>query len=529
MPRVCPLLFGASSSSLTACSVDVADAVATTTKVLQFLRFARPTEVTGLRQRALRALSWSFAESIGLQVVRFGIGIVLARTLTPAEFGLIAMVMVFITVSQTLLDGGFASALIQKQDVTPLDKSSVFYFNILMGVLYSIVLWSIAPWVASFYGQPILRELLRALTLALILTSLGLVHSTLIIRSIDFKTEFRVSLIAATLSGIIGITMALRDFGVWSLAIQQITHALFRMLTLWFVCDWRPSLTFSFAALRGMFGFGSRLAVSNVLNQVFENLYYIVIGRLFSAGDLGLFTRAKTLQDLPSGVLSNMVSRVTLPLFASIQDDQKRVRKGLKQALTMTMMANTPVMIGMAVVGDPLIRVLFGPSWLPAVPYFQLLCVTGLLLPLHVMNLNVLTALGRSDLFLRLEFIKKGLIVVSIVLTWQLGIIGLIWGLIVVSVVAYGINSYYSGKLVGYPLFSQIKDVFPFIGVGLWMALFVYWVGLLLPEAPLLTLIVQATLGAAVYFLLCRAFRLEAFVESFQECRRALVSLTSTT
>ena len=488
----------------------------------------RTGEVTGLRQRTLRALSWSFAESIGLQVVRFGIGIVLTRTLLPSEFGQIAMVMVFVVVSQTLLDGGFASALIQKQDVTALDKSSVFYFNVVMGVLYSIMLWSAAPWVADFYSQPILRELLRALTLALLLTSLGLVHSTLLIRNINFKTEFKVSLTAATLSGIIGITLAVRGFGVWSLVAQQIAHALFRVLTLWLVVDWRPSLAFSITALRGMFGFGSRLAISNVLNQVFENVYYIVIGRLFSAGDLGFFTRAKTLQDLPSGVLSNMVSRVTLPVFASIQNDQARVKNGLKQALTMTMMANTPIMLGMAVVSDPLIRVLFGPSWLPAVPYFQLLCLTGLLLPLHVMNLNVLTALGRADLFLRLELIKKGLIVGSILLTWQYGILGLIWGMVVVSVVAYGINSYYSGQLVGYSLPSQIKDVFPYLAVGLWMAFFARAVGPLLPEAPVPRLIGQAAVGAAVYCFLCSVLRLQAFIGAFQECRRVFVSAAST-
>ena len=485
-------------------------------------------EATGLKRRTLQALSWSFAESLGLQLVRLAIGIVLARALVPAEFGLIAMVVVFVAVSQTLLDGGFVTALIQKQDITTTDTSSVFYFNVLMAVFYSVVLWNIAPWVASFYDQPILRELLRALTLALMFTSIGLVHSSLLIRSIDFKTEFRVSLVAAIISGIIGITLALFGYGVWSLVAQQITHALSRVVTLWLVIDWRPSLIFSFTALRRMFGFGSRLAIANVLNQVFENVYYVVIGRLFSAGELGLFTRAKTLQDLPSGVLSNMVSRVTLPVFASIQSDQERVKKGLKQALTVMMMVNTPIMIGMAIVSDPLIRVLFGPSWLPAVPYLQLLCATGFLLPLHVMNLNVLTALGRADLFLRLEVIKKGLIAVSILLTWQHGIIGLIWGMIVVSVVAYAINSYYSSRLVRYSLLSQISDILPYVGVGVVMALLVYCAGLLLPDAPAIKLIVQVAFGTASYCLMCGAFRLEAFMNSFQECRRVLISLTAT-
>ncbi len=360
-----------------------------------------------LQQKTVTALSWSFVESMAARSAQFVIGIILARLLFPEQFGLIGMLMIFMAVSQAFLDSGFGAALIQKQEITQTDICSVFYFNILVGLAAAGLLSLAAPWIAAFYKQPVLTPLTRALSLTLVINSFGLIQNVLLTKQINFKTQTKVTLIAGVLSGIVGITLAVHGFGVWSLAIQQISSAFVRTACLWFFSSWRPILIFSFTSLRELFGFGSRLLASGVLNQTFDNIYLVVIGRLFSAADLGFFTRAKTLNDVPSQSLSQMVGRVTFPVFSTIQDDRVRLKRGLKKALTTLVLVNFPMMIGLAIVARPLVLVLLTDKWAPSIPYLQLLCVAGLLIPLQSMNLNVLQALGRSDLFLRLEIVKK--------------------------------------------------------------------------------------------------------------------------
>jgi O-antigen/teichoic acid export membrane protein len=288
-----------------------------------------------LKSKTLHALSWSFFESAGVQGIRFIIGIILARLLFPEQFGLIGMLMIFMAVAQTLLDSGFGAALIQKNEVTQKDICSIFYFNILVGILIAGILGLVAPWIAAFYNQPILIPLTRAMSLVIIINSFGLIQSTILSKQIDFKTQTKVSLIAGIMSGIIGITLAATGFGVWSLVVQQISSAFFRTVFLWFLNPWRPALIFSLKSLQEMFSFGSRLLASGLLNQVFENIYLLAIGKLFSASDLGYFTRAKAFGDLPTHTLSGMVGRVTFPVFSTIQDDPVRLKRGLKRALTL--------------------------------------------------------------------------------------------------------------------------------------------------------------------------------------------------
>jgi O-antigen/teichoic acid export membrane protein len=437
----------------------------------------------------------------------------LARLLFPEQFGLIGMLMIFIAVSQSFLDSGFGDALIQKQEITQTDICSIFYFNIVVGFAAACLLSLAAPLIAAFYKQPVLTPLTRALSLTIVINSFGLIQNTLLTKQINFKTQTKVSLIAGVLSGIIGITLAVRGFGVWSLAIQQISSAFVRTACLWFYSSWRPILVFSFNSLREMFGFGSRMLFSGLLNKIFDNIYLVVIGRLFSAGDLGFFTRAKTLNDIPSQTLSDMAGRVTFPVFSTIQNDPARLKRGLKKALTVLVLVNLPLMIGLAIIARPLVLVLLTEKWIACVPYLQLLCVVGLLYPLHRMNLNVLQALGRSDLFLRLEIIKKSLIVVNIAITWRWGISAMIYGMIVISSISYYLNSYYNGILISYPIKEQMLDLFPYLIMASLMGAAVYTAGLL-PFAHHWTLLsVQITTGIVAYVLLCRVFRLHAFME----------------
>lgn len=469
-----------------------------------------------LRHTTIHALVWSFLESIGLQGVRFVIGILLARLLFPEQFGLIAMLMIFTAVAQSFLDSGFRAALIQKRNVTQLDACSIFYFNIVVGAAAAGLLCLIAPWIADFYIQPTLTPLTRVLSLVIVINSFGLIQDAIITKQLNFKLRTKIILIAGTLSGIIGVALAILGFGVWSLVGQQVSSAFFRTISLWVFSPWRPALIFSFNPLREMFGFGSRLLFSDLLNRIFDNIYLLVIGKLFSAIDLGFFTRAKMLQELPSDMLAAMFGRVTFPLFSTIQNDPARLKRGFKKVLTTMVLVNCPIMIGLAIIARPLVLVLLTEKWAPCIPYMQLFCVTGLLYPLHVINLDVLTALGRSDLYLRLEFIKKALIVVNIAVTWQWGISAMIYGMIAVSIISYYLNSYYTGSLIGCPLRDQLRDMVSYLILAVIMGIVVYVAGMLPLPNYWSMLLVQITIGIVVYVGLCRLLRLTAFMEIWQ-------------
>lgn len=482
-----------------------------------------------LKSKTLHALSWSFLESIGVQGIRFIIGIALARLLFPEQYGLLGMLMIFMAVADAFLSSGFGSALIQKKEATQKDICSIFYFNIVVGVVAAGLLCLVAPWIAAFYNQPILTPLTRVLSLTIVINSFSLVQQTILTKQLNFKVQTKVSLISGLMSGIIAVILAANGFGVWSLVVQQISSTFFQTLLLWTLNAWRPSLIFSLKSLREMFRFGSRLLVSGLLNQVFNNIYLLVIGKLFSAADLGFFTRAKTLGELPSQTLSGMVGRVTFPVFSTIQDDPIRLKRSLKKALTTLVLVNFPMMIGLAVIARPLVLVLLTEKWAPCIPYLQLLCLTGLMFPLHVINLNLLTALGRSDLFLRLEIIKKILIVINIAVTWRWGISAMISGMIVTSVISYYLNSYYSGVLIDYSIREQLLDLSPYLILAMVVGMVVFVIGLLPFPNYWSMLLVQIIIGIVIYVCFCRLFRLIAFMEIWQEGRNRIPSLKART
>ncbi len=467
-----------------------------------------------LKSKTLHGLFWSFFELTGQQGIQFVVMIILARLLLPEQFGLIAMLAIFMAIGQMFIESGFGQALIQKKDTTHIDECSVFYLNILVGFLAASLLCIIAPWIAGFYNQPLLTPLTRALSLNLVISSFGLVQITLLTRRVDFKTQMKVSMIATILSGTIGVTMALKGFGVWSLVAQSLSSNLVRTILLWFFNTWRPSLVFSPGALREMFGFSSRLLAIGFLDTIFQNIYLIVIGKFFSASDLGFYAYAKRLQHLPLQNMSSIIGRVTFPIFSSIQDDKARLKRGMRKQLATISLINFPMMIGLAVVAKPLVMGLLGEKWAPSIPYLQLLCVVGLLYPLHAINLNMLKAQGRSDLFLRLAVISHTLQIVALVITLPWGIEGILWGCIVLSFTGYGINTWYTARMIHYSLREQIQDILPYLLVAGAMGSIVCALQYLtIPWIELLLL--QVAVGLAVYLLLCILFRPSAFVEGW--------------
>lgn len=467
-----------------------------------------------IRNKSISAFKWSAVDRLASQGIQFIISIILARLLLPEQFGLIAMLTIFFAVAQTFLDSGFGAALIQKKEPSQIDKCSIFYFNILVGFLSTLLIYMSAPIIADFYSQPILIPLTQFLSTNLLINSFSLVQFSLLSKELNFKAHAKISFLASTISGSIGVILAIKGYGVWALAIQQVLSSISRTILLWLVSDWRPTLTFSFQSLREMFGFGSKMLMAGLLDNVFKNIYLIVIGKLYPPALLGFYTRAQGLKDIVSLNLTQIITRVTFPLFSSIQDDNEKLKRGLKKAIILSSFIIFPAMVGMSAVAESLVHVLLTEQWLPSVFYLQLLCVVGMLLPLQALNLSIIKSKGRSDIFLWLEVVKKILIVVNISLTWRWGVEALIVGQVVLSFMSYFVNSFYAKKMIDYAATEQVKDIAPVIVLSISMGVIVFSLqGVFVNLSPWVLLFLQVLVGLIYYFGLAKLFKLAALDE----------------
>lgn len=465
-----------------------------------------------LKQKTVSGLLWSFIDQFANLGITFIAGIILARLLSPVEFGLIGMITVFISVSESFINSGFSSALIRKKDCTDTDYSTVFYFNLVVGILFFIILFISAPAIASFFNEPQLKAIVQVLGLVLIIDSLTLIQRTILTKRVDFKLQARISIIASVISGIIAIYMALSEYGVWSLVAQRLSKQGINSLLLWMWNRWRPLFIFSKESFRELFGFGSKLLVSGLIDTLYRNIYYLVIGKFFSAQELGFYTRADSFKQIPSQNLNGIIGRVSYPVMASIQDDKPRLKSNYQKLIRSTMLVTFVLMLGMAAIAEPMIITLIGEKWRPSIIYLQMLCFVGMMYPLHALNLNMLQVSGRSDLFLKLEVIKKILAVPTIVIGVFWGIKIMIVGMMLNTLIAYYLNSYWSGRFIGYSLSEQVKDILPSFILAVGMALSVYLIGIVLPFNYLGKLIIQIFIGALLTFGICEIFRLKDYI-----------------
>ena len=467
-----------------------------------------------LKQKAVSATIWSAIDTLARQGVSFGITLILARLLTPTDYGTVGLLAIFLGVAAVFISSGFSSALIQRQEISEVDLSSVFFFNIAIALLCTLLLCAAAPLIASFYNMPVLTPLTRLMAASLFIGAFGSIQSTLLTKSLNFRRQCIISLASVVVSGSIAVVMALYNYGVWSLAISAMASTCVSTLLLWLFSSWRPRLLFSVTAVRSLFRFGSFLLISGLLDTLFTRMNTLVIGKFYSPQDLGYYSRADGTQQLPAGLLATTISRVAFPIFAAAHNDKELLRAGLKKAITMVMMINIPIMIGMAVTARLLVLVLFGWQWLPCVQYLQILCLGGIFWPLHVLNLNVLTAQGHSNLFFRLEVIKKVIGIVTLGSACFFGIKAIAWSMVVTNLIGFGINAHYSGRFLKYGTLSQTIDLLPYLAASLIMAICI-WMAFMLPlQAPLLLLSAQILIGVASYALVCLTFRLSSFMES---------------
>lgn len=462
-----------------------------------------------LRRKATSGILWSAIERYGQQSCAFVVQLILARLLAPEEFGLIAMVVVFIAISGALIDAGFSRALVQRKEVTDSDLSTVFYFNMVVSFLVAALLHFCAPAIALFYGFSDLSQILRFLSFGLILSAFGAVHRSILTRGLFFKKLFWVSFPSVLISGSLGIVMAYSGFGVWALVGQSLCMALISSLFLWLQSTWRPAFVFDVGCLKEMFPYASQLALSSILDQGFRNIYVLVIGKFFTLAEVGFFQRARAFQQLPVSNFQSVLSQVAFPLFASIQNDPARMRSGMRKALQLGALFSFPTMTGMALVAEPMVVVIIGEQWLPIVPILQLLCVVGVIYPISAINVNLLMSIGRADLFLRIEIIKKLLVLANVLITYRYGLTAMILGMIVVSIIALVINTFYSKAFLGYGLFKQLKDIFAIAVIVLIMSGGVLLFSNAVEFKFLPKLLLEVILGIGLFVVLLRFLPLE--------------------
>jgi teichuronic acid exporter len=451
---------------------------------------------------------WSFLDNLSLLSIQLIIGIVLARILSPREFGLIGIISVFVAISQSIVDCGFSNALIRKGDCQQKDFSTVFYCNLAISLLLTSGLILTAGWIASVFKEAKLESLLQVISICIVIDALCVIQRTIFTKKVDFKKQMVISVASSLISGVTGISLAYGGYGVWSLVIMMLVRSGISTALFWALSTWRPDLSFSWRSFRELFGFGSKLLISGLIDTIYKNIYYIVIGKYFSVQELGYFTRAQQFQTVPSSNLTTIVMRVSYPVMANIQKDDEDVLRYYRKLLRITMYIAFTLMLGLASVSKSLILFTIGAKWTPSILYLELLCMTGMLYPLHAINLNMIQLKGRSDIFLLLEIIKKTMAVPVIVVGVIHGIVPMICAMMVTSFVSFFLNSYPSKKMVGYSTFDQILDIFPSFSVAAVMAAIVYLFGKFVEMPPFWTLLVQLAIGGTVVIALSKIFRL---------------------
>lgn len=444
--------------------------------------------------------------------VAFLIGLFLARLLNPADFGLIGMTTIVIALANTFIDSGFTQALIRKKDSSQTDYSTVFYFNLGVSIFFYVLIFFVAESIGLFFNEPKLEPIIKILGLGIIISSFSIIPRTLLTKKIDFKAQTRIGLISSIVAGIVGITMAFKGFGVWSLVAQTLGNYTISTILLWIIHKWRPSFEFSKNSFNNLFAFGSKLLLSNLLNTFFQQIYTIVIAKYFSAADLGYYNRANNTKDLPSKTITNVVQQVSYPLLASIHDDKEKLKAVYQKLIISTMLLVFILMLNLAAVAEPLVITLIGSKWLPSVVFLQLLCFSAMFYPLQAINLNMLNVQGRSDLFLKLEVIKKILIIPVVFIGIFWGIKIMIIGIIITSIISFFLNSYYSGKQIGYSSMDQLKDVLPSFVLAASTALIVYITGQFLKTPVVLTLLIQIFVGAILVLFIAELFKLKSYI-----------------
>ena len=414
-----------------------------------------------LKDKTVKGIGWSAIDNISSYAVTFVVGLILARLLTPDDYGLIGIITIFTAICGCFINAGFGTALIRKKDATEADFCTVFVCNLIMSIALYWILFLLAPYIASYFRREELVPLVRVTSLSMIISAFSIVQSTRLTKRIDFKSQTMITISSAIVRSVVGLAMAFSGFGVWSIVGQSLSGSITSTILLCYVNKWIPRLRFSKESFRYLFGFGSKLLISDIITTIWNQVYNVVIGRYYQPATLGQYTRAKMFDGLLSSNLTVVIQRVTFPVLSELQDDKVRLKSGYRRVIRATMLISCWGSLMIAAVAKPMIIVLVVDQWIEASYYLQIILFSTMLFPLHSINLNMLLVLGRSDLFLKLEIYKKTIAVIPIVLGIFIGIYWMLISSVIVGVIHYYINAYYSGKLLGYTFIDQVKDIMP--------------------------------------------------------------------
>ena len=455
-------------------------------------------------------LIWRFLERSGAQFVSFIVSLVLARILMPEDYGTIALITVFTTILQVFVDSGLGNALIQKKDADDLDFSTVFFANIVFCTVLYALMFVAAPAISRFYGDMFMVSYIRVLSLTVLISGIKNVQQAYVSRHMMFKKFFFSTLGGTVLAGIIGIVMALNKMGVWALVAQQVINMTIDTIILWITVKWKPHLKFSFSRMKGLFSFGWKLLVSSLIDSIYNDLRQLIIGKMYSSADLAYYNKAKQFPNLIVTNINTSIDSVLLPAMSNVQDNKEHVKSMTRRSIKTSIYVMAPLMMGMAFAAKPIISLLLTDKWLLCVPFVRIFCITYMFYPIHTANLNAMKAMGRSDLFLKLEIIKKVFGLVLLLSTMWFGIMTMAYSLLVSSLFGQIINSWPNRKLLNYGYLEQLKDILPGIGLAVVMGGCIYFVGLF-PLPIILILIIQVVSGALIYITLSAALHLESF------------------
>lgn len=464
-----------------------------------------------LKQKTTSSLKWSAIERLVTQLIQLIVMLVLARILGPQAFGLIGMLAVFIAVSQVFVDSGLSSALIRKLDRSELDYSTAFYFNIGIALACYTLLYFCAPYIASFYNQPELTSLTRILALVVVINSFGIIQRTKLSIKMDFKTQAKASLIAVTISSLTAFCLAYYNFGVWSLVAQTLVYAAFNVIFLNMLHRWLPMLSFSSESFRHLFGFGSKLMLSGLIDSIYQNIYQIVIGKKFNVLDVGYFTQANQLIQTPATTMTAIIQRVTYPMLSSIQNDEQKLNSAYLLTLRLSAVVIFPILFGLGTIADPLIPELLGLEWKPAALLASILAMGLLLYPIHAINLNYLQVKGRSDLFLKLEIIKKVIITIILIITIPYGINAICIGIVIQSYIALFINTYYNGRIGNLSGRIQLKALLPIWLIAIAACSIAWLITHLVTLSTWFSITMTITIAIAIYIISIRLLQKDLY------------------
>jgi O-antigen/teichoic acid export membrane protein len=457
-----------------------------------------------LKKQTLSGVIWTFTDVFLVKGLSFFAMILLARWIGPTDFGLIGMIAVFIAIGKSLTDSGMSNSLIRTKEASESDYSTVFFVNISMSIIVYFAIYYLAPLIADFFGYNILVKLIRVYCLVFLLTAVSAVHLTILMKEMKFKQITKINFPPTIIGVTLGLYLGYNGFGVWSIIWMFLGTELIRSILLLLFSKWQPKFIFSKSKFKFHFNFGYKLLLSGLLDTVFKNIYNLLIGKYFSAQTLGFYERSKQFCEYPSSTLTGILGKVTYPMLSKVQDDAVRLKNIYSKLIRISFFIIAPLMLGLAAIGEPLFLLLLGEDWLPAVLFFQIICLAQIFYPVHAFNLNILKVYGRSDLFLKLEIIKKTIVTISVIVAFQFGVLGLVWSSVFTSFASLGVNMYYSSNLINYPIKEQIKDLSPILFQSLATGFLMYYiVNLSLLDNQLFSqLIIASLIGLIFYFTL---------------------------